>query len=219
METTPFILNEYKAFSLQTKIAEAKLLFNETTFCCFPIVENSHLIGVIAENDIEGIDDISASLDNYQYLFNHFFIEEGANLLDIIKNFAKNEANIAPVLNSKHEYIGYYDLTEVLSSFNQTPFLNHEGVVLLIEKEIRDYSLSEVCQIVESNNGKISGVFISESNATKVKITVKFNAQDVNEIIQSFRRYDYQVLSNLEEDFYLEDLKDRSKYLRKYLNI
>ena len=52
-----------------------------------------------------------------------------------------------------------------------------------------------------------------------IKITVKFNAQDINEIIQSFRRYDYQVLSQHKEDYFLEDLKDRSDYLQKYLNI
>ena len=219
METTPYILNEYKAFSLQTKIAEAKLFFSETTFCCFPIVVNKQLIGLIAENDIEGIDDTTAILDNYRYLLNHFFIEEGANLLEIIKVFASNETNIIPVLNNKNEYAGYYDLIEVLHIYNETPFLNNEGVVLLIEKEIRDYSFSEICQIIESNNGKIGGIFISEANSTTVKITVKFNSQDVNEIIQSFRRYNYKVLSEHEEDFYLEELKDRSEYLRKYLNI
>ena len=52
-----------------------------------------------------------------------------------------------------------------------------------------------------------------------MKISLKFSSQDVNEIIQSFRRYDYKVLSDHKEDFYLEDLKDRNDYLRKYLNI
>jgi len=40
-----------------------------------------------------------------------------------------------------------------------------------------------------------------------------------NKIIQTFRRYNYTVLSKHVEDAYLEDLKDRSNYLQKYLNI
>ncbi|WP_456376127.1 CBS domain-containing protein [Lutibacter sp.] len=219
METTPYILNEYKAFTLQTTVSEVKSFFKETIFCCFPIVQNNQLIGLISENDIQGIDDNDKRLDNYQYLFNLFFIEDTINLLEIIKVFASNETNIIPVLNSNNEYIGYYDLIEILHIFNETPFLNNEGVVLLLEKEIRDYSFSEVCQIIESNNGKLLGIFISESNATTVKITLKFSSQDVNEIIQSFRRYNYKVLSNHKEDFYIEDLKDRTNYLQKYLNI
>jgi len=219
METTPYILNEYNAFTLQTKVSEAQSFFKETIFCCFPIVQNNRLIGLISENDIQGIDETDKNLDNYQYLFSLFFIENTVNLLEIIKVFASNETNLIPVLNANNEYIGYYDLIEILHVFNETPFLNNEGVVLLLEKEIRDYSFSEVCQIIESNNGKLLGIFISASNATTVKITLKFSSQDVNEIIQSFRRYNYKILSNHKEDFYLEDLKDRTNYLHKYLNI
>lgn len=219
METSPYILNEYKAFTLETKVSEAKLFFNETLFCHFPIVKNNQLIGLISENDIQGIDQEDKSLNDFKYLFNLFFIQQSINLLEIIKVFASNETNIIPVLNNRNKYIGYYDLIEILHVFNATPFLNNEGIVLLLEKEIRDYSFSEICQIVESNNGKILGIFITESNSTTVKITLKFSAQDVNEILQSFRRYNYNVLSNHKEDFYLEDLKDRNNYLQKYLNI
>jgi len=219
METAPFILNEYKAFTLSTKVSEAKLFFNETTFCCFPIINNNELVGIISENDIQGIDENDKTIEDYKYLFSFFFIEKSNNLIEIIKVFASNETNIIPVVNNKKEYIGYYDLIEILHIYNETPFLSNEGTVLLLEKEIRDYSFSELSQIIESNNGKLLGVFISETNATTVKLTLKFSSQDVNEIIQSFRRYNYKVLSNHEEDFYLEELKDRTNYLKKYLNI
>jgi len=48
---------------------------------------------------------------------------------------------------------------------------------------------------------------------------LKFDAPDINKIFQAFRRYNYKVLSDHQEDFYLEDLKERSIYLQKYLNI
>jgi Mg/Co/Ni transporter MgtE len=219
METNPYILNEYKAFTLETKVFEAKLFFNETLFCHFPIVKNNQLIGLISENDIQGIDQDEKTLNDFHSLFNLFSIQKNINLLEIIKVFASNETNIIPVLNNRNEYIGYYDLIEILHVFNETPFLNDEGIVLLLEKDSSGYSFSEICQIVESNNGEILGIFIAESDLSTVKITLKFSSQDVNEILQSFRRYNYNVLSNHKEDFYLEDLKNRSNYLRKYLNI
>jgi predicted transcriptional regulator len=219
METNPYILNEYKAFTLETKVSEAKLFFNETLFCHFPIVKNNQLIGLISENDIQGIDQGEKTLNDFQSLFNLFSIQKSINLLEIIKVFASNETNIIPVLNNRNEYTGYYDLIEILHVFNETPFLNNEGIVLLLEKDSSGYSFSEISQIVESNNGEILGIFITESDPSTVKITLKFTSQDVNEILQSFRRYNYNVLSNHKEDFYLEDLKDRTNYLRKYLNI
>jgi len=219
METTPYILKEFNAFTPQTKARDVKSLFNETTFCHFPIVDNKQLIGLISETDMQGIINDEKEIGDFQYLFKLFFAEINHNLLELIKIFAANETNLIPVINEKKEYVGYYDLIDVLHLYNSTPFLKNEGTILLLEKEQRNYSFSEVCQIVESNNGKVLGLFISEANAAIVKITLKFNSQDVNEIIQSFRRYNYKVLSKHKEDFYIEDLKERSEYLQKYLNI
>lgn len=219
METTPYILKEFEAFTLQTTIANVKLLFNETTYSHFPVVHNNQLIGLVSETDVQGIGDNQLELSEFKHLFSLFLIEENNNLLEILKVFAFHETNLIPVVNNNNEYLGYYDLIDILHVYKNTPFLNNEGSTILLEKEIRDYSFSEICQIVESNNGKILGVFMSETSATSVKITLKFNSQDVNEIIQSFRRYNYKVLTNLKEDFYLEELKDRTNYLMKYLNI
>ena len=110
-------------------------------------------------------------------------------------------------------------MIDILHVYNATPFLNNEGEIILLEKERSNYSFSEVCQIVESNKGPVSGLFISDKNDNTVKITLKFSAPDVNKIFQAFRRYNYKVLSKHKEDLYLEDLKERSNYLLKYLNI
>lgn len=219
METTPYILKEFKAFTTHTKIADVKSLFSETTYSHFPIVEEGHLLGLIAEIDIRSIFEDDKKLSDFQYLFQFFSTEEENNLLEILKIFAANETNLIPVTNDQKEYLGYCDLIDILHVYNNTPFLKNEGTVLGIEKNISEYSFSEICQIIESNDGKMLGIFISESDAATVKITLKFYSLEVNKIIQSFRRYNYKVLSKHKEDFYLEDLKERSSYLQKYLNI
>ncbi len=219
METTPYILKEFKAFTLHTTVEEVKLFFNATTFNHFPIVENDKLIGLISETEIQGLDENDKEIGKYQYLFAYFLIDEESNILEILKEFASNQSTILPVLNSEKEYIGYFDLIDILYIYNETSFFKDEGIVLLLEKEAKDYSISEISQIVESNKGKVSGIFVIEANGNSAKFMVKFNAQDINEIIQSFRRYEYQVLSNHIEDYFLKDLKDRSNYLQKYLNI
>jgi len=219
METTPYILKEFNAFTTHTKIADVKLLFSETTYSHFPLVEEGHLLGLIAEIDIRSIFEDDKKLGDFQYLFQFFSTEEDNNLLEILKIFAANETNLIPVINDKKEYLGYCDLIDILHVYNNTPFLKNEGTVLGIEKNISEYSFSEICQIIESNDGKMLGIFISESDAATIKITLKFYSLEVNKIIQSFRRYNYNVLSKHKEDFYLEELKERSSYLQKYLNI
>jgi hypothetical protein len=124
-----------------------------------------------------------------------------------------------PVLNDKKKYVGYYELNDILEMFSASPFLFNEGVSIVVEKNKKDFSISEVSQIVESNDGKILGLYISSEISDTMQVTIKINSEDINEIIQTFRRYNYNVISEHKDDFYLQDLKDRSDYLQKYLDM
>ena len=88
-----------------------------------------------------------------------------------------------------------------------------------MEKGINDYSFSEISQIVESNDAKLLGAFISKMDGDLVKVTIKISNASLNEVIQTFRRYGYNIVSGHEDDTYLESLKERSQYLDKYLNM
>ncbi|MCF6279866.1 MAG: CBS domain-containing protein [Flavobacteriaceae bacterium] len=219
MKISEYISKDVKALTLNSTIGEAKKLFNDLTFSHIPIIKNQHLIGSILESDVRTIDNNEAKLERYKYLFNDFHIGIKDNWMEILKKFSASETNILPVLAKNNTYIGYYELTDVLHFFNDTPLLNNDGFFLVIEKGIHDYSFSEISQIVESNDAKLVGVFISGYKNGLVRITLKISSEEINEIIQSFRRYDYNLLTEHKEDLLLEELKIRSDYLQKYLNM
>jgi len=91
--------------------------------------------------------------------------------------------------------------------------------MIVIEKNKKDFSVSEVSQIVESNNATILALYISNQTSDAIQVTLKINSEDINEVIQTFRRYNYNLISEHKDDFYLQDLKDRSDYLQKYLDM
>ncbi len=107
----------------------------------------------------------------------------------------------------------------MLHFLNETTFVKEDGGIIVIEKETADFTFSQICQIVESNEAKVLGVFISNATPTLTQITLKISQSNFNEIIQTFRRYNYTILSEHQEDSYLAGLKERSDYLDKYLNI
>ena len=74
-------------------------------------------------------------------------------------------------------------------------------------------------KIVESNNGKLLGAFISKIEKDVAQITLKVGNSSLNDIMQTFRRYSYNIVLGHEEDTYLEGLKERSDYLKRYLDI
>lgn len=219
MQTTEYITNDLKTVTLTDKISKVKSLFNQTVFTHVPVIEERKLLGLISKNEIDALEDEQQKLKEVQYLFESFFVFEEVNWFDLLKNFAINETNILPVLNKQKTYIGYYELTDILHFFNNTPFLKQDGTILVVSKRKDDYSLSQVAQIVEQNNAKLYGAFVSKIKNDTVEVTIKLSTIHINEILQTFRRYNYDIVFSLEEDEYLNDLKERSEYLQKYLNI
>jgi hypothetical protein len=78
--------------------------------------------------------------------------------------------------------------------------------------------MSQITQIVESNNGKLLGLFISESDVNSIEVTMKISLGAINEI-SNLSEYNYEIISEHQEDNYINSLKERSDYLDKYLNI
>ncbi|MEO9570818.1 MAG: CBS domain-containing protein [Polaribacter sp.] len=214
-----YILEEIKPLRLKDIIKNAQKVFKNYPITHFPVIENNKLLGSFAEDDIQTIENKEEELVVYAHLLNSFFADEKATVLELLKIFADNDTNIIPVLNENKDYIGYFDLRDVLDVFSTSPFMIEESETLIIEKLRADYSMSEVVQIIESSGGKLLGLYISEKNTDVNQITIKVISDEINEIMQTFRRYDYKIISMHENDIYLEDLKNRSDYLQKYLEM
>ncbi|MEW4923602.1 CBS domain-containing protein [Algibacter sp. 2305UL17-15] len=219
MKLSEFIINDIKPLSTKSKISELQQLFNQLTYSHIPVMdENGVFLGTFFEMDVHCFES-EKYLSDYLHTIEDFFVKENTMWLDVLEAFAQNSANIMPILNEQNNYIGYYELNDVIGLFNESPFFYEAGGVLVIEKGINDYSFSEISQIVESNNGKILGAFVSKMKNDIVQVTLKIGNTGLNDIIQTFRRYSYNIASGHEEDSFKQSLKDRSDYLNKYLNI
>tara|TARA_R110002111_G_scaffold2230_2_gene14631 strand:- start:9096 stop:9752 length:657 start_codon:yes stop_codon:yes gene_type:complete len=218
MELQNYVINDIKPLNFTDKIGDLKVLFNQLTYSHIPIMNNDVYMGCISETDTHCFEG-SITISDCNYAIEGFFVRPTTNWLDVLEAFAQNDSNIMPVLDQNNKYLGYYELNDIIHLFNETPFFSEPGGILIVEKGINDYSFSEISQIVESNDAKLLGAFISKMDGDLVKITLKIANASLNEVIQTFRRYSYNIVSGHEDDTYIESLKERSKYLDKYLNM
>ncbi|GAA4297083.1 CBS domain-containing protein [Aestuariibaculum suncheonense] len=219
MNLSQYIINDVKPLNYNSKISELQELFNQLTWSHLPIQDdNNTYLGCFSETDAHCVES-DKTVNDYRYTLEDFYVRDTTLWLDVLEAFAINNTNIMPVLGADNRYLGYYELNDVISLFNESPFFSEAGGVVVIEKGINDYSFSEVSQIVESNNGRLLGAFVSKMNSDLIQITLKISTGGISDIIQTFRRYSYNVVSGHDEDRYLESLKERSDYLNKYLNI
>lgn len=217
-EITDYITNDYKAIDSQQTIADVQDFFLDVPYSHFSVLNEGIYIGSIAADDVETFD-TDKKVADYKYTLEGFFARKNMIWLDVLEVFAKNHTNIVPVLDEENSYLGYYELEDIVKFFHETPFLKEQGGIIVVKKSLIDYSMSQIAQIVESNNGKLLGLFVSEADVESVQITIKIALGSMNDFIQTFRRYNYEIVSEHHEDNYLNNLRERSDYLDKYLNI
>ncbi|WP_291868643.1 CBS domain-containing protein [Maribacter sp.] len=218
MQIQTHILSGIPVFKVEDSMKEVIQFFEATTYSHVAVTENGRYLGVLSENDLENLK-VDEKIEGYRYNLDNFFTRKDANWLDVLEGFARNEANLSPVLDENEKVLGYYDLTDVVGVFIDTPFFTDPGNILVIAKGVKDYSFSEIAQIVESNNAKFIGGFITDMTNDVVQVTIKISTANFSDVVQTFRRYNYNIVFGNSDDKFLEDLKGRSDYLDKYLNV
>ena len=218
MQIESHIIQSIPVFDIKDTLKESIHFFMNSTYTHVAILENQKFLGLLSENDLVTLEE-DQTIEDFRHNLELFFVRKETSWLDVLEVFARNEANIVPVLDDEANVLGYYDLTDIVGVFIDTPFFKEPGAILVVAKGMKDYSFSEIAQIVESNNTKLIGAFITDSRSEVIEVTLKIGIDNFNEVVQTFRRYNYNILFGNNEDQFLEDLKERSDYLDKFLNV
>jgi hypothetical protein len=127
---------------------------------------------------------------------------------------------VVPVLDYNNKYMGLVRMSDLLHYFSKISAIEKPGGIIVLELSERDYSMTEISQIVESNNAKILSMYLHTSpDSTKIEITLKLNVTDITPVIQTFNRYDYNIKASFMEYDEQDDLyNSRYELFMRYLN-
>lgn len=207
-----------KALDANEEIALAQDIYATYEYDFFPVTNNGVYIGCINLEDAE-IASVTQKVVDFADNFERFFARTNMSLLEVLALFSEHNTNVLPVLNEQNEYVGFYEKELLIKKFFNTRFIKEQGDLIIVKKEMNAFSMSEVTQIVEGNNCKIWAVLVTEIENSEVEITLKISTGNLNDVVQTFRRYEYQILSEHREDTFINELKERSDYLNKYLSL
>lgn len=185
-----------------------------------PILDEDRYVGTIGENDILVLDYVSRPVSEIPLSLNRPFARETYHLFELIDILSKMKLSLLPVLDDKDRYRGAVKEGILINSIAEATAVNNPGGIIVLEMTEKDYLLTEIAHIVESNDAKVLSMYItSDPDSTKLEVTLKINRIDIAAIIQTFIRYNYVIQASYPEDTYSEGLQDRFDALMNYLNI
>ena len=107
-----------------------------------------------------------------------------------------------------------------MQGFAKITSVESPGGIIVLELNSKDYSLSEIANIIESNDAKVLGIYVSSfPDSTKLEVTIKLNKMDIKPVLQTFGRFNYSVKASFSEEQDNDILKERFDSLMNYLNI
>ncbi len=185
-----------------------------------PIVNNEEFLGLLSDEDIYAMDNYDEALGGYNLSLTSAHVTQDQHIFDVIKQFSELKLSLVPVLDHKNKYLGSITISKLVENFSKIAAIENPGGVIVLEVSQNDYMLSEISQIIESNDAKVLSLcVVSDPNSTKLEITIKINKIDIQAVLQTFSRYNYIVKASFTKSDDVEDLKERYDSLMNYLNI
>ncbi len=186
-----------------------------------PIVNHREFLGLISDADIYDLNNPDEPVGNHKLSLQKPYVNENQHIYEVIELLSRLELTLVPVLNHEKQYLGVITQEELTQRFAHLSAMQQPGGIIELEMVEHDYSLSEISQIVESNNAKILSLYVasSEDSSSKLRVTLKINFTDLTSIMETFNRYNYTIVSSHTSDENLDEFyQDRFDVFLKYLN-
>ncbi|NOQ24828.1 MAG: CBS domain-containing protein [Bacteroidales bacterium] len=185
-----------------------------------PIVDNEEFLGLISETDIFDLNNPSEAIGNHKLSLLRPSVKCDQHIYEIIEVAASLKLTVVPVLDYNNKFLGVIQMTDLLHYFAKLSAIEKPGGIIVLETTQSDYSMTEISQIVESNDAKILSMYVNTlEDSTKLEITLKLNITDLTSIIQTFNRYEYNIKASFMEYDEQDDLyNERYDQFMRYLS-
>ena len=185
-----------------------------------PVTDGDKYIGIINMDEIVALQHLNDSLKDLKVQLKRPYVHEDAHLFEVMKAAVEYNVKVVPVLSADEKYIGLITAESCMRAFAKSESVMEEGGIITLSMAVKDFQLSEIARIVESNNAAILSYYshIDQANS-EVEVTIKLNTTELSAIIAAFERYQYNVEDVYNDENYNENVKDNYDALMKYLDV
>ncbi len=186
-----------------------------------PIVNNQDFLGLISDTDIYDMNQPEEPVGNHSLTLLKPYVTTEQHLFEVIGLASRLKLSVVPVLDFNNHYKGVITTSDLIRHIAGISSLDQAGGIIVLELIERDYSLTQIAQIVESNNIKVLSMYItSPPDSTRLEVTLKVNTNDLTSVLKTFERYNYDVKTWITSDDSMDRFySERFDLLMKYLNM
>lgn len=185
-----------------------------------PIVNHTDFLGLVSEEDIINYNAPEEALGSYRLSLTAPFVRNNQHIYEVIKLVANLHLSVIPVLDANQKYLGLITIRDLIQNLATLSSIKDPGGIIVLEVSERDYSLSQIAQIVESNDCKILSCYVNTiPDSTQMNVVIKVNRTDLRNVLATFTRYNYNIKGSFMESDHNDDMRDRFDMFMNYMDM
>tara|TARA_R110001592_G_scaffold307299_2_gene580748 strand:- start:272083 stop:272724 length:642 start_codon:yes stop_codon:yes gene_type:complete len=212
MKAVELIAPLYLEISKSEIGSKALQLMQDNHVSHLPVVEDKKYLGIVSEESCEDVDVMEPQLMPFK-------IGPNVHFWDVLKFFKTSGVSVIPVVTEEDAFLGVITKSHLVDLAGEISTVQDEGAIVELMIAPRDYSMSQIAQIVEGNDVKIHSVLVNEmANENLIMVVLKLNSVHISGVMQTFSRYNMSVrrVYNYTDD--MDWLNDRKDGLIRYLD-
>ncbi|MFO8233408.1 MAG: CBS domain-containing protein [Longimonas sp.] len=185
-----------------------------------PVIDaDDQLVGIMSEEALMTADTHQATITDL-VARQPIGVQPTDHVFDAARTMVRHGLSTVPVTDGTGQYIGLIRRHDIFDTFAQMLSTQATGAILALEVDPRDYALAKLVHLIEQNDAKVLAVASetpSQTNATKLRVTLKLNVVDTTRLRHVLEHNGYDVVASFgDED---DELLDRIEAFMHYLEV
>ena len=224
MITKELLDNSIQALDPSTTVESALKRMKEEEYNALPITgeQGKKLLGFVHKEALEKKTPAESGKQLNELEWEEIpGVTERQHLFEAARLMYHYNVMLLPVLDDNEQVKGYIIKRYLQAAINGMLNLGEYGSVITVEMMEKDYSLSQIVQLIETEGGKILGLTVETpgDQTNYFRVSIKLNIKDVTRVVAALRRYDYLVTSETWSEVLESDMQDRVGELLHFLDM
>ena len=219
MTAAELISNHIPTLQATDTVRQAMDFMKEHRVTELPVVKDLKYIGLVHEEDLED-EDATLAVETLLHNGVPARINPADFFLVPLKIMHQQKLSVLPVVKEDGELMGIITMEDLLQATAHYNSAAIPGGIIILQMSPNSFYISEIGRIVESNNAKIIHLNTwTDPSTGELMVAIKVNKSDIQDILSSFERYEYNIIQYFGENLSEEELRLNYDHLMNYLNI
>ena len=220
MTIQELLVHDLPLLQLSDTVQHALQCMHEFRVQHLPVVDRNHYIALVNEDDLLDYDDDEKPLGQTPCLQVMPRVAELAHPLQAVRLMKEMQLSVLPVCDDGGALLGVLTRERLFDYLANHQAFQHDGAVVVLDMDPRQYSVAELARICESNNMHLLYLYQQElTESGRLLITFCVNKRDVQALLATLERFNYPVEGVWAGEEKMNDMQDNYNALMHYLSM